>query len=60
MISRGKGKSSLVPCTCSTRIRLATRIVLSFLNISSYSCTQKAELASTRRMRSFGLPSGGG
>lgn len=59
IISRGKGKRSLVPWTCRTRMRLATRIVLSFLNISNYNCTQKAELASTRKMRSLGLPYGG-
>jgi len=37
MISSGKGKSNLVPCTCKTKILLATRIELSFLNIYSYS-----------------------
>ena len=55
MISRGKGKRSLVPCTCSNRIRLATRIGLSFLSISKDKWTKKAELASTLKLASLGL-----
>ena len=53
MISRGKGKSSLVPCTCSTRILLAILIGLSFFSIYRSRCTQNVELASTRRLGSF-------
>jgi hypothetical protein len=53
IISSGKGKSSLVPCTCSTSTLLATRIGLSLRNIYSYRGTQKAELASTLRLGSF-------
>ena len=56
IISRGKGNSSLVPCTCSTRMRRATRIGLSFLNIYNSKGTQKAELASTRKLPSFFSP----
>jgi hypothetical protein len=55
IISRGKGKRSLVPCTCSNSIRLATRIGLSFFSISNDKWTKKAELASTRKLAYFAL-----
>jgi len=53
IIYKGKGKSNFVPWTWSTRILLAIRIGLSFLNIYNSSWTQKAEFASTRRIKSF-------
>ena len=53
IIYKGKGNSNFVPWTCRTKILLAILIGLSFLNIYNYSWTQKAEFASTRRIRSF-------
>ena len=55
MIYSGKGNSRRVPCTCSTSMRRATLIGLSFFSISSDKCTKKAEFASTRKLASFGL-----
>jgi len=55
IIYKGNGNSNFVPWTCNTKILLAILIGLSFLNIYNSSCTQKAELASTRRIISFTL-----
>jgi hypothetical protein len=56
MISRGKGNNRRVPCTCNTRILLATRMGLSFLSISRSRCTQKVELAYTLMVGYFPFP----
>lgn len=60
MTSNGKGKSSLVPCTCRTKSLLAIRIGFSFLSNSIANVTQKAELASTLIMVSLPLGSSKG
>ncbi len=56
IIYRGKGKSKRVPCTCNTKIRRAILIGLSFFNNYRSKCTQKVELAYTRKLVSLGLP----